>query len=263
MNKNKPSVDSEKKVKIADERLLTIEALLNLIPYAGGFLATYFGEIRTKRLQERMTKYKVYFTDRLNELEQTKIDKKYMESEEFAELFVKAAEQAARSVSEKKIRRFADILINNILIDSKSRFRTESIISFVERLSDLDIMVLVSYGMPHTISMRANSKDEISFLVRRLALYLGLNIPSEEQVIESVVYMDNLGLTWVNEKNTDKKTEKGEALILKEFSSFRTPLGNEIVKVITPPDFFVGNNNSKKDWPDKIIDEKFRNVRCL
>jgi hypothetical protein len=210
-----------------------------------------------------MAKYIIYFAERLNELDEKKIDKGYMRSEQFAELFVKVAEQAARSTSEKKIRRFADILVNNILVDSKSRFRTESIVSFVDRLSDLDIVVLVSYGIPFVTSMRAGSKDEIYLFVKKLTLFLGLYMPSKEEVIESVVYMDNLGLTWVNEKSTGKKTERGEALILKEFSSFRTPLGNEVIKVITPPDLFIGKKNSMKDWPDKIINGKYRNTHCL
>ena len=47
--KNKFLKRVQKKVESAsDNRLLDIEASLNLIPYAGGFLATYFGEIRGK-----------------------------------------------------------------------------------------------------------------------------------------------------------------------------------------------------------------------
>lgn len=260
---SKQSLSMKKESGIADRDLLAIEAALNLIPFAGGFLATYFGEIRNKRIEERILKYIKYFKERLDGLDEKKIDKEYIKSEEFAELFVKGGEQAARSSTEKKIRRFADILVNNVLIDSKSRFRTESIISFVDRLSDIDIVVLVSYGLPFKTSMRANSRKEIFLFVRKMTLYLGLNVPDRDSVIESVIYMDNLGLTWVNEKGTGRKTEKGEALILKEFSSFRTPLGSEIVKVIVPSDFFVVRNNSKSGWPDKIINEKYRNSRCL
>lgn len=249
---------------IDDKFLLHIEAALNLIPYAGGFLGTYFSEIRGKRILERMNRYIAYFTERLNEIEAGKVDKEYMRSEDFAELFIKGAEQAARSSTEKKIRRFADILVNNVLIDSKSRFRAESIISFVDRLSDLDIIVLTSYGQPFKVSMRAGSRDEIFLLVKKMAFYLGLNVPGKDEVIESVVYMDNLGLTWVNEKSGDENAEKGEGLILKEFSSFRTPLGSEVVKVIVPPGFFVSKAaNSKKDWPEKIIDSKYRSSAWL
>jgi len=44
----------KEKHKTGDKTLLNIQAALSLIPYAGGFLATYFGKIRNKRVEERM-----------------------------------------------------------------------------------------------------------------------------------------------------------------------------------------------------------------
>lgn len=259
MKDGSASFDKNKR-KVPDKALLNIEAVLNLIPYAGGFLATYFGEIRSKRIRERMNKYFTYFIERLNNLNQKKIDYGYMKSEEFAELLVQGAEQAARSTTEKRIKRFANILVNNALTDAKSRSRTQSIMSFVNRLSDLDAFVLVSYGDPNERTMRANSKEEIFMFVRQLAKYLGVNVPNKEDVIESVVYMDNLGCTWVNEKSSGPESEKGESLILKEFSSFRTPLGDEVVKVITPPKFFMTKSVKKgdKNWPEDIVNADFK-----
>ena len=81
---------------------LNVEAALNLIPCVGGSLATYFGETRNKKVAERMQKYFTYFSNRLNEIEDRKIDYEYLKSEEFAEFFMQGAEQAARSVTEKK-----------------------------------------------------------------------------------------------------------------------------------------------------------------
>jgi len=40
--------DSQQKRRFSDATLLNIEAAINLIPYAGGFLATYFGETRLR-----------------------------------------------------------------------------------------------------------------------------------------------------------------------------------------------------------------------
>ena len=58
---------------------LNVEAALNLIPCVGGFLATYFGEIRNKRVAERMQTYFTYFSNRLNEVEDKKIDYEYLQ----------------------------------------------------------------------------------------------------------------------------------------------------------------------------------------
>ncbi|TKJ35678.1 MAG: hypothetical protein CEE38_13775 [Planctomycetes bacterium B3_Pla] len=251
---------SGKEKGLSDKALLSIQASLNLIPYAGGFLATYFGEIRDKRIIERMNKYFAYFAKRINELDEKKIDQAYLETEEFAELFAQGAEQAARSTTEKRIKRFANVLANQALIDSKTRLRTQSIMSFVDRLSDLDAFILVSYGNPHEESMRANTKEEAYTFVKKLADYLSIIVPAKEDVIEAIIYMDNLGLTWINEKASDGETEKGDLLILKEFSSFRTPLGNEVMKVVTPPDFFISPaiDKAEKVWPEKVVDLKFK-----
>ena len=42
--------NNNNKVKVREKYLLHLEATLNLIPYAGGFLATYFSEIKAKRV---------------------------------------------------------------------------------------------------------------------------------------------------------------------------------------------------------------------
>lgn len=256
---------NKEKQKVGDKTLLNIQAALSLIPYAGGFLATYFGEIRNKRVEERMHKYFQYFSDRLNQIDEKKIDHEYLKSEQFTEFFMQGAEQAAKSTTDQRIRRFANILINNALKDAKARERTQSIMSFVDRVSDLDAFILLCYGHPKLPSLRAQSKDKAVSLVRDLVEYLGVDSPSYEDVIESIVYMDNLGITWVNEKFIDESEEKGGNLILKEFSSFRTPLGDAVTAMIAPPGFYLEQVPEKIDpiWPDDYIGKAFRNIRRI
>ena len=250
------------KHNVSDLTLLNIEAVLNLIPHAGGFLATYFGEIRGKRVEERMRKYFQYFSDRLNEIDERKIDNKYLNSEEFAEFFMQGAEQAARSTTNRRIKRFANILINNALMGAEARARTQSIMSFVDRISDLDAFGLLCYGHPALPSLRAQTKDEAVSFVRKLAEYLAIDCPPYQAVIESIVYMDNLGITWVNEKPGEESDEKGKDLILKEFSSFRTPLGDAVAVMIAPPGFYPEQMPDKADriWPDDHISKAFCNI---
>lgn len=241
-----------------DKQLLNIEAALNLIPYAGGFLATYFGETRGKRIEERMKSYFDHFSLKIKELDESKIDFDYLESEEFAELFVKGAEQAGRSATDRKIKRFANILANNALLDSVERYRTESIMSFVDRITDFDSFVLISYGNPKFQSFRATNREQIIIRIKKFAEYLNIGEFNNDKVLESVIYLDNLGLTWVNEQIEEKEQEKGESIILKEFSSFRTPLGDSVVKVITPPNFFINDKvTTEKDWPEGYVNKKF------
>ena len=265
MKEDKLKLSATQKEKIKDLSLLNIEALLNLIPVAGGFLATYFGELRSKRINERMSKYFLYFSERLNEIEERKIDYDYLKSEEFAELFLQGAEQAARSTTERRIKRFANIIINNALMDAKSRDRTQSIMSFVDRINDVDAFVLLCYGHPSYPSFRANTKDDAVSLVQKLADYLNINAPSYDLIIESIVYMDNLGITWVNEKTDKENDEKGKDLILKEFSSFRTPLGDAVAAVIAPPKFYKERlpKNKRLTWPYDYISKEFRGIGSM
>ncbi len=252
-------VSKQKKHKVNNDTLLHLEASLNLIPFAGGFLATYFGDIRNNRIAERMQQYFKYFSDRLIELDEKKIDHEYLNSEEFAEFFMQGAEQAARSTTDKRIRRFANILINNALMNAQARSRTQSIMSFVDRISDLDAFVLLCYGNPSAPSLRAQTRDEAYSLVKELSEYLDIDCPSKASVIESIVYMDNLGIAWVNEKLNENE-ERGKDLILKEFSSFRTPLGDAVVTMIAPPGFYksVTSSTSNLEWPNDYINKLFR-----
>lgn len=239
---------------------LNVEAALNLIPCVGGSLATYFGETRNKKVAERMQKYFTYFSNRLNEIEDRKIDYEYLKSEEFAEFFMQGAEQAARSVTEKRIKRFANILINNAITGSKARSRTQSIMSFVDRISDLDAFVLLAYGNPNFSSLRAQTKDESVDFVRNLSKYLGINCPDRNEIIEAAIYMDNLGVMWINEKQTDELNEKGKDLILKEFSSFRTPLGNAVTTMISPPGFYLNDMENEGKLPDDYVSPKYKGM---
>jgi hypothetical protein len=242
--------------------LLNIEAAIKLIPYAGGFLATYFGEIRGQRTRGRMQEYFDYFTQRLSDLDEKKLDKDYLQSEDFAEMFAQGAEEAARSTTQRRIRRFANILINNALLEARFRSRTQSIMSFVDRISDLDAFVLLCYGNPRVPSMRAQTKKEAFKLVSQLASFLAIQCPEEHAVIESIVYMDNLGISWVHEQQPRTDEERGKDLILKEFSSFRTPLGDAVAAVIAPPEFYREDVSSEKalKWPDDHVSSVFRNT---
>ncbi len=154
---NEPDINPNHTV--SDVVLLNIEAAIKLIPMAGGFLSTYFGQIRGKRAQQRMLKFIEYFSEKIKELGDNKVDKEYLNSEEFAEYFAQGAEEAARSTTEKRIKRFANILINNVLLGAKSRSRTQSIMSFVDRISDLDAFILLCFGNPCHPSLRAKTKS--------------------------------------------------------------------------------------------------------
>ncbi len=257
--KDEPEI--HQKHTVPNGALLHTEAAINLIPVAGGFLATYFGKIRDKRAQQRMLRFIEYFSDKIKEFDENKLDKEYLNSEEFAELFAQGVEESARSTTEKRIKRFANILINNSILGAEARSRTQSIMSFVDRISDLDAFVILCFGNPNVPSLRAETKTHAYSLVQKLSSFLGIECSRKESIIESIIYMDNLGLTWVNENRLDKNDEKGKDLILKEFSSFRTPLGDAVTAVIAPPSFYKTELNVEDaQWPEDHVANHFRGL---
>ena len=239
-----------------DRLLLNLEAALNLIPYAGGFVATYFSEIRQERATEKMQTYFDYFRKRLEDIDEEKVDKNFLQSEKFAELFLQGAEYAAKSTLDRKIYRLANILLNQAQTDFSFRNRTQSLMQIVDRLSDLDVVTLTSYGPTFQNSFTPKSKKEAYEMVSSLTKYIGIEEPTKDDIFESIIYLDNLGLTWVNELESKRKLKGDTHLILGDFSSFRTPFGKEVTKTILPPDFFSQNDN-KKLWPNSYINSRY------
>lgn len=231
--------------RLSDESLRGIEAGISAIPFVGSYLATYFGKIRDDRFEERILGYCDYFGRRLAKLSKDKVDFDYLRSEEFAELFAQAADLAARSTTEHRRHRFANVLLNNALADATTRQRVQSILALLDRLSDLDAYVLLCYGHPRAPSFTAGSKDDVVFFAGRLSEFLGVDCPPKDQIAESVIYLDNLGLVWITDETrvaeippAPRAPPSGHIPILQEFSSFRTPLGDTVAEVIAPPDFF-------------------------
>lgn len=236
-----------------DSATLNIEALLNLIPVAGGFLSTYFGEIRSNRIHERMKEYFKYFSDRIDILDEVKLDKEYLNSEEFAELFLQGAEQASRSTTKRRIHRFANILLNNALRDAKARDRTQSVMGFVDRISDIDAFVLLSFGHPKVRSQFAGNQNECIELVESFAHYLNVLTPVRKDILESIIYMDSLGVMWVTQHEVPEGKKDSE--FCTRFSAFRSPLGDAVADVIAPPDFYLASppDPEKAKWPDEFV----------
>ncbi len=232
---------------------LDIEALLNLIPFAGGFMATYFGEIRSNRMLERMKEYFKYFSHRIDLIDESKLDKEYLNSEEFSELFLQGAEQASRSTTKRRIYRFANILLNNALRDATARDRTQSVMGFVDRVSDIDVFVLLSFGHPRFQSHFAKDKDECIEQVESFAKYLHISPPIENDILESIIYMDNLGIMWVTQHEVKEGEE--DSVFSTNFSAFRSPLGNVFAAVIAPPDFYLelAIDHDGLKWPDDFV----------
>jgi hypothetical protein len=232
---------------------------LNLIPYVGGALSAYLTNQRDMRFRERIASYVRYFQDELGRLDEGKIDRDFVESEEFGELFARGAEEAARTASEERIRRFANVVINNALAEPEARSRAAGLLRMVDRLSDVDAFLLLCFGDPEEPSLRAESRAEALDLIDQLAKLTGTELPPQEALVDSIIYMDNLGVTWVTQREMPRWAG-GDEPPVREFSVFRPPLGDAVAGAIAPADFFIPPNQrpEEAEWPDDYVAQRYQ-----
>jgi hypothetical protein len=231
-----------------------VQGGLSVIPGIGGPLSTYFGERRDGEVQRRIQTYFAYIGNRLSQLDREKLDAEFLESDEFGELFARGAEGAARATSDERLRRFANIVLNNMLASRQARERATGLFEMVNRLSDLDAFVLLCFGPPDRESLKAESRREAIELVKALARHLGRDLRPDEAIVDSFIYMDNLGVTWVSQHEQPEWTDDGASPV-KEFSVFRPPLGDAVAGAIAPPGFFVPRDQSAPNaqWPEELV----------
>lgn len=254
--KNEKSNLPEKKKNTVSDPLLHIQASVNLIPIIGGTISTYLGEIRGNKTQERIETFISYISNELIRLDKIKLDNEYLQSEEFAEIFIKALNQASSTTSSERIKRFANAVINNALASKEARQRVNGILELIDRISDFDAFIILCFGSPELPSLRAESRAEALALIKKLSTYLSINLPEEEGIIDSLFFLDNLGLTWVTQREIPRWTPSSEKN-LRELSVFRSPLGDAVAGAIAPDGFYIKKEYlpENPNWPEDMVNK--------
>lgn len=116
-----------------------LRSLINLIPYVGGaidvLITTKIQEISWKRLNNYLDLLQKQF-ENVNE---SKIDKDYLQSEEFYDLFLQTARASTRTRSEEKTKLFAKIFKNAITREFNNPLSPEDLVSIIDNFSENDI----------------------------------------------------------------------------------------------------------------------------
>jgi hypothetical protein len=97
-----------------DHALALIKAALNLVPYAGGSLASLIGDYVPTSQQKALETATGLFREKLEEL-QDRVQCEAVNREDFADLFAKFQALAAKTNREVKLRAAANILANSLL----------------------------------------------------------------------------------------------------------------------------------------------------
>jgi len=119
-----------------------LRSMVNLIPYVGGaidvLITTRIQEISWKRLNTYLDQLQKQFEN----VDESKINKEFLQSEEFYDLFLQTARASTRTRSEQKIKLFSSIIKNAITKEFSNPLSPEDLVSIIENLSENDIIFI-------------------------------------------------------------------------------------------------------------------------
>ena len=118
-----------------------IRALINAIPYVGGSLDVIFGSKWQKIAEKRIREFIQKLTEELNKVSESKVDKKYLDSEEWFDVVIKAMESATKTRDTEKISWYAKILRGAAVLRDRTDFDPEAYLQVLTELSPNELRV--------------------------------------------------------------------------------------------------------------------------
>jgi hypothetical protein len=80
--------------------------------------------------------------EQIKSIEENKLDYKYLESEEFYDLFLQSSNLAVRTRLKEKIKVYAGILTSSLISDFKHNLNAEDVLNIIEGLTENDIKLI-------------------------------------------------------------------------------------------------------------------------
>ncbi len=122
-----------------------LRSMVQLLPYVGGALDTILSAEGNRIQKERLERFLEALNEGLNKLDEAKIDKVFLESEEFFSLFQMTIEKVIRNYEKEKTRYFKNIFINSIKRGKSKTYYKEGFIDIIANLSAIHIAILKYY----------------------------------------------------------------------------------------------------------------------
>jgi len=175
------------------ENNTALRAVVNVIPYIGSSLDVLFASKGKEIIQKRINTFLSELHLEMEKVKEEKVDKAYLESEEFFDLLISALEKVSKTRSKRKISLYAKILKNAVLVDKvKDHDEPEKYLSVVAELSEDEILLAkIIYDQqkerPHSgenelrwaknkgwnelpkLAKDFSSPDDLCFLLNRIA----------------------------------------------------------------------------------------------
>lgn len=122
-----------------------IHGLLSLLP-AGGFLDNALFRRIKQNARKRLEEFHLMFAKQLSELDENKIDKEFLDSEEFDTLVMKVVARTVWEHSEEKRAFLRAVLLNSITVDLSKNPLKETILELLNEISPAHIKVLEAFS---------------------------------------------------------------------------------------------------------------------
>lgn len=125
-----------------------IKGALNSIPVIGAYLDEGIFEVRSRIKQERFEKLVNYLQDQVKMLGDNAINKAFLESEEFIDLFDNVVEKSLKTRHEEKIELYAKILSSSIKNGELTDYDSElSFINIIDNLTVNELIVIKNLSL--------------------------------------------------------------------------------------------------------------------
>ena len=124
---------------------LELRTAVQLIPYIGGALDMIISAEGIRIQKERVENFLNELKEGMNKLSEEKIDKEFLESEEFFSLFQMTIEKVIRNYEKQKIGYFRNIFVNSVKVNLSETYYKEGFINKLSNLSVIHIGILKFY----------------------------------------------------------------------------------------------------------------------
>ena len=115
---------------------------VSAIPCIGGALDILLSSGIQKKSQERFQVFLNDLESQLKNIDESKLNYSYLESEEFYDLFLQTSNLVVRTRLKEKIKAYSNILTMSLILKFENNLKAEDILNIIEGLTENDIRLI-------------------------------------------------------------------------------------------------------------------------
>jgi hypothetical protein len=148
-----------------------LSAIVASIPFAGSAISSILAGGAKRRVVERVEETFRAMKEKLDNVDETKVDEEYFKSDEFMTILLLAIEQLQTTHDKKKIQMIANALANSGIVDFSSDSRKELFMRTMRDLSPQHVSMLSYMRVNAIVFEHKNPTGETLTLLQSLAAH--------------------------------------------------------------------------------------------